>query len=669
MNKKSAIAVALMLTGLTACNDSDTNTADNGGAESSSYSVTAIDGYLRGAQVWLDLNGNFKLDIGEPSANTGNGGKADLDTTGIDNPEQYSVIVQAIKGETVDEDTITDENPNGTAVEKAYVMSAPPGESAVTPISTLVHIKVKQSLTGGESAEEIKKKVSQAVKETADQLGISEDKLLGDFKQKGHNDVAFAARNIISAQVLPESPDSLQVVVETPEKIQQFIKQTESINSLIKDAIKEVIEEGGSLSDLAEKDPVITPPEPGVERTDMDGDGVWDDIDAYPYNPNLSKKVEGWAYDSFFGGQSVMASTENKGTVDISSGTYTGKTNGEFVWFYTPFPQELVDAGYLLSAVPDFKFEVNKDSQAFNGDSNIFANIYVTPKDEAAYQRILTATVGTSGGAPLRDTNWNKDKPEEDTYVITALHGQTLNEVMQSVGASKSDFKLLSFIDAPRSEDGDPEAVNTNFILKLGDSKYQGSENFTLDSYSFNPTFKIGSGPELVIGDAVNLVQNEETGTVTGESYGKRIFAYVPMGLKEKDYSEIAPLSKYKDFVFESAAKGSFVNIYVVAKNKADENSLITIADNTSGGTFRHVSWGKAYQPDGKEIFAINMTQANPSLMQSLTNSGLDIDNFKVIAFVDGGQDGDPAGKGNFFFKNGGNSSTVHELALSKFEY
>ncbi|MDN3685701.1 hypothetical protein QW180_27495 [Vibrio sinaloensis] len=86
--------------GLVGCgggSGSDSSTSDNTGS-STSYSVTAIDGYLKGAQVWLDLNRNFQLDANEPTATSGDGGKASLNVDGIDNPEQYPVVVRAIKG-------------------------------------------------------------------------------------------------------------------------------------------------------------------------------------------------------------------------------------------------------------------------------------------------------------------------------------------------------------------------------------------------------------------------------------------------------------------------------------------------------------------------------------------------------------------------------------------
>lgn len=83
---------------------------DNGSApHQSSYSVTAIDGYLRNAEIWLDMNGNFTKDNGEPSAFTGERGRAELDVTGIDTPEQYSVVARAIAGKTVDEDSVDGE--------------------------------------------------------------------------------------------------------------------------------------------------------------------------------------------------------------------------------------------------------------------------------------------------------------------------------------------------------------------------------------------------------------------------------------------------------------------------------------------------------------------------------------------------------------------------------
>lgn len=108
------IKTSVMALGLTSslalfgCNENselvESSTETDTGTEATSYSVKAIDGYLRGALVWLDINGNHKLDDGEPNATTGEGGTATLDTTGITSPESYPLVVKSIANETIDED-------------------------------------------------------------------------------------------------------------------------------------------------------------------------------------------------------------------------------------------------------------------------------------------------------------------------------------------------------------------------------------------------------------------------------------------------------------------------------------------------------------------------------------------------------------------------------------
>ena len=119
-----------------------------GGADSQSAADTqvavagiAIDGVLKSAQVFLDLNDNGSHDAGEPTALTDSNGAFTLMAT----PAQkaaHSVVVVAIAGQTVDQD-----NP-GVAVTKGFTLMAPPGKpELVSPITTSVMAKVKAGQT------------------------------------------------------------------------------------------------------------------------------------------------------------------------------------------------------------------------------------------------------------------------------------------------------------------------------------------------------------------------------------------------------------------------------------------------------------------------------------------------------------------------------------------
>lgn len=85
------------------------------------------DGYLVNVSVFLDKNGNYQLDAGEPSATTDASGayKLTVDTADVG---QYPIVALAIKGIAIDKDT-------NLPVANSYVLSMPK-ESVSGTIST-----------------------------------------------------------------------------------------------------------------------------------------------------------------------------------------------------------------------------------------------------------------------------------------------------------------------------------------------------------------------------------------------------------------------------------------------------------------------------------------------------------------------------------------------------
>ena len=118
---------------LTACGG-----GGSGGNEApkTTLSGTVADGYLKGAAVCLDINGNGVCDSGEPSTVTTDGGKYTLSGITAGDETKYPVLV-SVPATAIDSD-----NPTGT-VGKAYFLSSPAGKgSFVSPLTTLVQQKV-----------------------------------------------------------------------------------------------------------------------------------------------------------------------------------------------------------------------------------------------------------------------------------------------------------------------------------------------------------------------------------------------------------------------------------------------------------------------------------------------------------------------------------------------
>ncbi|MBI5655566.1 MAG: hypothetical protein HZC44_01565 [Geobacter sp.] len=105
-------------------------------AGTSTVSGVVADGYLRNAELFMDLNGNYQWDAGEPKTVTGQGGTYHLDASS-DLVGRYPIVVRAIAGQTIDEDHPL------TPIANGYILCAPSSNTAfISPMSTLIQQKL-----------------------------------------------------------------------------------------------------------------------------------------------------------------------------------------------------------------------------------------------------------------------------------------------------------------------------------------------------------------------------------------------------------------------------------------------------------------------------------------------------------------------------------------------
>ncbi|KXO07240.1 OmpA-like transmembrane domain protein [Moritella sp. JT01] len=260
------------------------------------YNVKVIDGYLKNAQVWLDIDGDKQRDDDEPSILSGDGGVAQLDVTNTVNPEQYSAFAKIIFGQTVDEDT--------GPVAHGYVMSAPPGEKVISPLSTLVSIGIAHNTDGTETAEE-RAVIQQAViTQIANDLGIQEEYVLGDYIASGSGSAAYAAEHIVISKILPNDTDEFTVIIADNSDDAAFNKQVSVVSDMIKGVVEITAEEDfdTQVSIFDDDDDL---------DTDSDGDGLPDGLDTFPNDAN-----EWLDFDGDLIGNNADPDDDNDGVID-----------------------------------------------------------------------------------------------------------------------------------------------------------------------------------------------------------------------------------------------------------------------------------------------------------------------------------------------------------------
>ncbi|GEM77962.1 thrombospondin type 3 repeat-containing protein [Vibrio superstes] len=283
MNKK-ILALAISSCFLAGCSDDGSSQST---ANTEMLEVKAIDGYLRNALVWLDINQNGVFDEEEPSIKSGEGGVALLDVSGVDNYQDYPVIVSAIKGETIDEDA------PDTTINYDFVLSAPAGETNITPFTTIVKIEMD---TTGKTKEE-------SISEVSEMLGVPQDKVMSDYSEIP--EVANKARNLVATGVIPETVEEANEIAETENylaqntevmEIAEVIKDLEPDEVIITDGTEyKAIED--SDDDDRDNDGFLDDndafPSDSSEWLDSDEDGIGDNADAFPTNPYEAIDTDG----------------------------------------------------------------------------------------------------------------------------------------------------------------------------------------------------------------------------------------------------------------------------------------------------------------------------------------------------------------------------------------
>ncbi|QXB54421.1 hypothetical protein [Aeromonas sp. FDAARGOS 1415] len=184
-----AVSISALLFGCgggDSTDNSGTPSTDDGGTDNPPVTtvqlkVQAIDGVLKGARVWVDLNRNGLQDEQEPTGTSDDRGQVLFTLT--EEQGNAPIYVMAIPGETED----LERGP----IETAFTLAAPANSGTVrvvSPLTTLLFLEIAKTSDP-----------AQARVALANRLGIDPDMLESNFIEQDNGLVAFIAKSIVDA--------------------------------------------------------------------------------------------------------------------------------------------------------------------------------------------------------------------------------------------------------------------------------------------------------------------------------------------------------------------------------------------------------------------------------------------------------------------------------------
>ncbi len=184
INKITAVTAVLAVGIIAGC----------GGGSGSTPSVVSgkvADGYLEKATVFLDKNGNYKMDAGEPSTITDANGAYALNIDAAD-MGKYPIVAMITKGVTIDKD-----NTAGIAVTNSYLLSMPKssisgtvGSNFISPMSS----QLREMMETGKYTT-----IQQAMDALNVQLGFTQGtNVMTDYMAANNTTMHIAAQNMAS---------------------------------------------------------------------------------------------------------------------------------------------------------------------------------------------------------------------------------------------------------------------------------------------------------------------------------------------------------------------------------------------------------------------------------------------------------------------------------------
>ncbi|WMN87359.1 hypothetical protein NI382_00250 [Vibrio parahaemolyticus] len=418
--KKLSLLAASVAIALTGCGGSEGGSSDGGTPPTpGGLIITAIDGYLQNAEVWVDKDGDLsngcEFDTDEVTDENGQATISKDDYAGMD------VCIKAIAGKTIDKDR--------GIVASDFVLASPSSDGdqvIVNPMTNMVIEKVKTQLASDSALDvvEAKQVAADEVVAAVTQSGLtaSAELIFGDYLTSSESSNDAKALKVIGETLVDHQDQPVEKQLEITTKV------AEKAQEIISSSTPEEIDNFAPVVNVPNDGPVT------VEKN------------SRPVVETALKPVTIQLGDTFFA---------------INAADYFSDAEGDAL----TFTMSAIDGDKNGIDIDDLGMITGTPEAAGEFIYQIFAE---DAKGSLSYPAILTVTIETPNTAPtVNDTTktdlqaevngwqWVKGEQPQDTLNISALF-------------TDADSDVLSYkVETSLSKNG---GVDTGFQVLVDDS-------------------------------------------------------------------------------------------------------------------------------------------------------------------------------------------------------
>lgn len=539
-----------------------------------SFNGVAIDGILKSARAFLDLNDNGTYEDGEPTAITDGNGAFTLSATEAQKAA-HSVVVAAIAGQTVDLDT------PDVAITKGFTLLAPPGKpEIVSPITTnlVARVKAGQTLSQAEAAVKtdfglpnidlyknyISAKATDANYQQLHNLAAAMVEVAKNVESSDTNLTLSQKLSLVSASVSTEVNGRLAAIkaASTTAAARTIVTDSVSVGTL------QLYASAAKLTAL-------------VDLTTNTVTLSW--IDSFPTGTRYDIKAQN-TDGSFTTVESVSGAGASNSTLTWSraltaSTTYqiTANVASTSLILQTPQKQTTV-SGSIPGSAPEI---------AVNAIEPISGSAQLSIRDGFTYPSVswysdlrLIGTATTGAGNPV---TWNTSTETNSTHLIVAriqVATDSFTEVRRTISVANSNLALTGSVSGTTGTIN----IDVNATSQYGIARVEAA----FDSAPLPSLTEPNAGSRM--SSSNNLYRFSVNAATAGSGSHSMVITAIDKQGARKSITVSVPISNMPIITLTSPADGALVNGSLVLTGTSSSDKAGAVTTTASLGDYQFLN-------------------------------------------------------------------------------